>query len=117
MGAAVGVSARTVEGWEKGHHLPGKRAQKLLQKILEGRKNEVHDDSYDDSNENQTDESDDLNPEYVFSTIHTELLLKLAIGAANAQELACKTMASRGLGRNGEWVGFDQAKKEWGIDR
>jgi len=64
--------------------------------------------------ENQTCESDDLNPEFVFNTVHTELLLKLATGAVNAQELACKNMASRGLGRNGEWGGFDQAKKEWG---
>ena len=65
--------------------------------------------------ENKTYESDDLNPEYVFNTVHTELLLKLATGAVNAQELARKQMTSRGLGRNGEWIGFDQAKKEWGI--
>jgi len=35
MGAAVGVSARTVEGWEKGIHYPCKRAQKMLHKIVE----------------------------------------------------------------------------------
>ena len=43
----------------------------------------------------------------------TELLLKLADGTLNAQELARKEMANRGLGRNGEWVGFVQAKEEW----
>jgi len=63
--------------------------------------------------ENKTYESDDLNPEYVFNIVHTELLLKLATGAVNAQELARKNMASRGLGCSGKWVGFDQAKKEW----
>ncbi len=61
---------------------------------------------------NKTYESDDLNPEYVFNTVHTELLLKLANGAVNAQELARKEMASRGLGLNGEWVGFAQVKKQ-----
>jgi hypothetical protein len=65
--------------------------------------------------ENHAYESDDLNPEYLFNTVHTELLLKLATGAVNAQKLACKNMASRGLGRNGEWIGFDQAKKEWNL--
>jgi hypothetical protein len=65
--------------------------------------------------ENHAYESDDLNPEYVFNTVHTELLLKLATGAVNAQELARKNMVSRGLGRSGEWVGFDQAEEEWGL--
>lgn len=65
--------------------------------------------------ENQTYESDELNPKYVFNTVYTELLLKLASGAVDAQELACKEMACRGLGRNGEWVGFAQAKKQWNV--
>ncbi|NIA20033.1 MAG: hypothetical protein GWP07_06360 [Xanthomonadaceae bacterium] len=56
---------------------------------------------------NETYESDDLNPEYVFNTVYTELLLKLATGEVNAQKLACKNMASRGLGRNGGWVDFE----------
>ena len=35
LGAFIGVSARTVDGWEKGIHYPCKRAQKMLQEILE----------------------------------------------------------------------------------
>ena len=65
--------------------------------------------------ENKTYESDDLNPEYVFNMVHTELLLQLADGTLNPQELARKEMANRGLGRNGEWVGFVQAKEEWNL--
>ncbi|MEA2107890.1 MAG: hypothetical protein U9P07_00505 [Pseudomonadota bacterium] len=34
MGVALGVSPRTVKEWEMGHHYPGTKAQKLLQKIL-----------------------------------------------------------------------------------
>ena len=62
---------------------------------------------------NQTYDADELNPAYIFNLTWTELLLKLADGTLNAQELARKEMANRGLGRNGEWVGFVQAKEEW----
>ncbi len=64
---------------------------------------------------NQTYDADELNPAYIFNLTWTELLLKLADGTLNAQELARKEMANRGLGRNGEWVGFVQAKEEWNL--
>jgi len=64
---------------------------------------------------NQTYDADELNPAYIFNLTWTELLLKFADGTLNAQELARKEMANRGLGRNGEWVGFVQAKEEWNL--
>ncbi len=64
---------------------------------------------------NQTYDADELNPAYIFNSTWTELLLKLADGTLNPQELARKEMANRGLGRNGEWVGFVQAKEEWNL--
>ena len=45
--------------------------------------------------ENQTCESDDLNPEYLFNLVHTKLLLDIATGELNAQELARKNIDSR----------------------
>ena len=45
--------------------------------------------------ENQTCESDDPNPEYLFNFVHIKLLLDIATGELNAQELARKNMASR----------------------
>jgi len=47
--------------------------------------------------ENQTCESDDLNPEYLFNLVHTKLLLDIATGELNAQELARKNIDSRDI--------------------
>ncbi|MEA2107897.1 MAG: hypothetical protein U9P07_00540 [Pseudomonadota bacterium] len=65
--------------------------------------------------ENKTYESDALNPRYVFQAIEHELLMEIATGEVNAQKVACKVLASRGFGSTGKWVGFAQAKKEWGV--
>jgi hypothetical protein len=42
-------------------------------------------------------------------------LLLLARGHVDARRLMKEEMASRGLGKNGEWVGFEQAAKVWGV--
>lgn len=49
---------------------------------------------------------DDKNPAYLFTGIHTELLIKALSGEINLQELAKKEMANRGLDHDGNWIGF-----------
>lgn len=51
---------------------------------------------------------DDLNPEYLFSTVANELLSKIVKGEIDPVEIARKTLRGRGLDDNGEWVGFDK---------
>ncbi|MEA2107891.1 MAG: hypothetical protein U9P07_00510 [Pseudomonadota bacterium] len=59
--------------------------------------------------------SDELNPEYMFQTICTELLVKALNGEIDLEMLARQEMANRGLGKDGEWVGFDAAAKIHGV--
>lgn len=56
---------------------------------------------------------DHKNPDYMFQTIDTELLVKAANGEIDVMERIRKELACRGLGRNGEWIGFDKAKELW----
>ena len=56
---------------------------------------------------------DEENPEFMFQTIHGDLVYKIASGNLNAQRLAKLEMISRGTGRNGKHVGFEKAEKEW----
>ena len=46
-------------------------------------------------------------------TLPTDLLRALACGEIDAQEVAAKLMAGRGLDQEGEWVGFSNAAKVW----
>ena len=55
----------------------------------------------------------ELNPDYMFSTFSTELLLKIANGKIDAKKFAKKEIANRGLDKNGQWAGFDNAEKIW----
>lgn len=50
--------------------------------------------------------SDDLNPDFLFSTTFTDLLVRIAKGEVDCQRLARITLANRGLDINGKWVGF-----------
>lgn len=59
--------------------------------------------------------SDEDNPEYLFSTTSVALLVQLATGKIDAKKLAATELANQGLGKNGKWVGFEKAKKEWGV--
>ncbi len=54
---------------------------------------------------------DELNPAFLFSTTWTDLLTKIASGEIDANELAKKELANRGLNNQGKWVGFEAAKK------
>lgn len=44
----------------------------------------------------------------------TELLKAMAKGEVDAQAIAAQLMASRGLDREGKWVGFEAAAAAWG---
>lgn len=51
---------------------------------------------------------DNLNPNFLFSTTFTDLLIQIANGSINAKELANQELANRGLDQNGLWIGFNQ---------
>lgn len=59
--------------------------------------------------------SDETNPDFLFSMTHVKLVKAVATGRLDAKKLAQREMANRGLGKNGKWVGFDQAAKEWKV--
>lgn len=58
---------------------------------------------------------DELNPLFIFGMTHTELLMAIATGKIDAVQLAKEQLASRGIGKGGEWVGFDCAETEWAL--
>lgn len=43
----------------------------------------------------------------------TELLKAMAKGEVDARAIAAQLMASRGLDRDGKWVGFERAAAIW----
>jgi len=54
---------------------------------------------------------DVTNPEFLYSTTATALLLAIADGLIDPVALARLQLASRGLDCNGTWVGFAQARR------
>lgn len=55
---------------------------------------------------------DEENPEFLFSTTWTNLLIKIAKGEVDAEFYARRELANRGLSLNGRWIGFKAAAKE-----
>ena len=51
-------------------------------------------------------ESDDLNPKYLFCGVATGLMVAIVHGVIDPVELARKELKNRGLDENGLWVGF-----------
>ena len=52
-------------------------------------------------------DSDELNPNYLFCTRATDLLVAIINGQIDAVELAKKELDNRGLDhKTGQWVGF-----------
>ena len=47
-------------------------------------------------------------------TLPSDLLGAMARGEIDAQAVAARLMADRGLDQQGEWVGFPQAAVVWG---
>ena len=58
---------------------------------------------------------DDLNPVYMFSLTQTELLVQIATGKIDAVDYARAELANRGIGKNGVWVGFKEAERQWEV--
>ena len=56
---------------------------------------------------------DDDNPQFIFNSTNTELLLQLADDKLDAVYLAKKELINRGIGKNGTWSGFTEAAKQW----
>lgn len=54
-----------------------------------------------------SNDSDELNPSFLFSTVNTELLVAIVNGEIDPLEIAKYTLQSRGLNKDGEWVGFN----------
>lgn len=51
---------------------------------------------------------DELNPEYLFSCIATELLVKAMSGEIDLNILVKNELSNRGLNNKGEWKGFNK---------
>ncbi len=51
----------------------------------------------------------------IFQGIDTDVLLEIATDKVDLGELARIELAQRGLGKNGKWIGFPQARQLWGI--
>ena len=56
---------------------------------------------------------DDDNPQFIFSSTNTELLLQIANDKLDAVYLAKKELINRGIGKSGTWSGFTEAAKQW----
>lgn len=54
---------------------------------------------------------DDLNPNFLFHLTATQLLVEALKKEFDIEYYARKELANRGLGSNGEWVGFQKAKE------
>lgn len=59
--------------------------------------------------------ADDLNPQFLFSTIHSDLLTQAVNNKIDLLQLAKKELANRGLDSRGLWVGFQKAKEIHGV--
>ena len=58
---------------------------------------------------------DNENPIYMFGQTSVKLLKDIANEEFDTVFYARCEMANRGLGKNGEWVGFKEAQKIWDI--
>jgi len=59
---------------------------------------------------------DELNPKFIFSNVNTNLLVDAISGKLNLQNLAMNELVARGLDKEGLWVGFEKAKREFEND-
>ena len=57
---------------------------------------------------------DEQNSAFIFSQTHTELLVKTLKGEIDLLKLIKKALINRGLNDEGQWVGFENAKKLFG---
>jgi len=57
------------------------------------------------------DRPDDYNPQYIFSLTKTQVLCEALKGDFDLNYCVRKELANRGVDGNGQWIGFEQAKK------
>ncbi len=50
---------------------------------------------------------DDMNPEYLFSKTHIDLLLQIAQGTLRTKKLARRELQNRGINKDGKFIGFE----------
>ena len=60
--------------------------------------------------------NDQQNPNFLFSLASTDLLLAAADGRIDLGLLVRTELANRGLDLNGEWIGFQAARKLHGLE-
>jgi hypothetical protein len=60
---------------------------------------------------------DTTNPAFLYSTTATPLLLAIAASLIDPVLLARRELVNRGLDADGEWVGFDEARRIHGVTR
>ena len=87
------------------------KTEKTNRAIVKGKKINVYIPVKDNSSD--TEFADELNPQFIFTLTHTELLIKILKGEINMYELAKKEMENRGLDINGNWVGFQNNNIEY----
>ena len=51
----------------------------------------------------------------IFQGIDTDVLLEIVSGKVDPVELVRIELASRGMGKDGKWVGFPKARQLWGV--
>jgi len=61
------------------------------------------------------DRPDELNPKFIFSLTATQLLTEALRGEFDLNYMVRRELANRGFDRDGKWIGFDKAKKLYGI--
>ena len=54
---------------------------------------------------------DALDPRYIFNSTATQLLTEALNGEFDLNYLVRRELANRGLDEEGNWIGFDKAKK------
>ena len=55
---------------------------------------------------------DDLNPEFIFASTDTALLVN-TLKEGNVEKLLKRELKKRGLDANGNWIGFKAAEDYW----
>lgn len=78
----------------------------VMDKINEALKQTSRKDVIDES-------SDDKNPSFMWSRTNNILLLSILNGKFDPLEYAKREMVNRGIGKNGEFIGFEEAGKLW----
>ncbi len=58
---------------------------------------------------------DEENPDFLFQTVATSILLNIINKRIDPMKLAKKELANRGLDKRGNWIGFKEAEKLWKV--